>query len=181
MVEILAAIICVTLVVGLAVLILRLRDRIVDARYARRNPPEKIAAERSAYEQRILHPDWEFYERHLGRPAPPPLRELYRDSQIVTAQNIAYGNDECIATFAPLDKEGALDPRVESVRDVVPIAYNQFGDPIYLRPGASEPDSVCLTFLDGGDTKIFAESIAAMVARLRAAWAHRSGSMSHEQ
>ena len=33
--------------------------------YRRRFPPEKEAAEAKAIEERMLRPDWGFYERHL--------------------------------------------------------------------------------------------------------------------
>jgi len=47
-------------------------------------------------EERILHPGWEFYERHLQRPAPAARREIYADSgqagdhPILTASFVAF-------------------------------------------------------------------------------------------
>lgn len=38
---------------------------------------------------------------------------------------------------------------------------------IYLRPGSGEADTVYITYHDGGDTEVFAESVAAMVEKLR--------------
>ena len=137
-----AVIFIVALLIGLPVLILWLRDRIAGALRARRNPPETTAADRRAYEQRLLRPDWDFYERHLQRPAPLALRELYVDWQLATAQDLAYGDNECITTFGPLDMEGSLDTRPCLGLDAVAIATNQVGDPIYLRPGVSEADTV---------------------------------------
>jgi|SRR5947209_11377836 len=157
----------VALLVGLPIFILWLRDRINKARWRRANPPEKIAADRRAYEERILQPDWAFYERHLQRPAPPALRELYADRALVTAQGLDYTVADHINTFEALDEQGLLDTRPWLGFDAVAIATSDFGDPIYLRPGAPEADSVYISHHDGGSTEVFAESVAAMVERLR--------------
>jgi hypothetical protein len=128
--------------------------------------PEQLIAERQAYEQRILRPDWDFYERHLQRPAPPALRELYTDHALVTDGNLACG-DEVINTFEPLDEAALIDTRDQLGFDIVPFATTDCGDPIYLRPGPGEADNVYVTHHDGGDTEVLAESVSAMLATLR--------------
>ena len=153
--------------VGLPLAILFLRDRVSRALWRRRNPPEKLAADRRAYEERLLRPDWAFYERHLGRPAPPALRELYADRALVMAQDMDYTEGDRISTFEPLDADGLLETRPWLGFDAVAIATTDFGDPIYLRPGSSEADTVYITHHDGGDTEVLAESVAAMVEKLR--------------
>jgi hypothetical protein len=155
--------------IGLPLFILWLRDRVSNAIWQRRNPPGKLAADRRAYEERILCPDWEFYERHLQRPAPLALRELYADRALITAQGLNYTDADQISTFEALDERRLLDTRRWLGFDAVPIATSDFGDPIYLRPGPSEPDTVYITYHDGGDTEPFAESVAAMVESLRVA------------
>ncbi|HET8546581.1 MAG TPA: hypothetical protein VFL57_01180, partial [Bryobacteraceae bacterium] len=145
-------------------ILLWLRDRM--ARF-RRSRPEQAAARRRALERRLLSPDWVFYEQHLQRPVPPALRALYNDKLLLTAQDLRYREDELITTFAPLDRNGLLETRSLLGFDVVAIAINAFGDPIYLRPGASETDIVYITHHDGGDIEVFADSVAAMVAQLR--------------
>ena len=157
----------VALLVGLPVGILWLRDRVSSVRYRRHNPPEKVTAERRAFEERLCRPDWEFYERHLERPAPEALRELYADRALLTAPALDYDEGEVINTLNPLDEQGLLDTREWLGFDVVAIATNDFGDPIYLRPGRSEPDTVYITHHDGGDTEIFAQSTASMLEQLR--------------
>jgi len=152
---------------GLALLILWVRDRVSSTLHHKRNPPERVAAERAAYEERILRPDWTFYERHLERPPPAALRELYADQTFVTTQGLKYSDFEYVTTFEALDEQGLLDARPWLEFDAVPIATGQFGDPIYLRPGRSETDVLYITHHDGGDTEMFAESVAAMLETLR--------------
>lgn len=156
------------LFVGLPVAILWLRDRVSNARRGRRTPA-KLPADRHAYEERILQPDWKFYEHHLQRPVPAALRELYSDRALVTGQNLTYSKQESISTFGVLDEEDMLDTKPWLGFDAVAIATSDFGDPIYLRPGPSETDTVYITHHDGGDTEVFAESTAFMVAKLRQA------------
>ena len=164
-----AVIFLVALLIGLPLLILWLRDRVSSVRWRRRNPPEKLAADRRAYEERILRPDWGFYERHLQRPAPSALRELYADRTLVTAQDLDYTDADRISSFEALDEQGLLDTRPWLGFDAVAIATSDFGDPIYLRPGTSETDTVYITHHDGGDTEVFAESVGVMIERLRQA------------
>jgi hypothetical protein len=159
----------VALLVGVPVGVLWLRDRVNRIRYRRRNTPERVAAGRRAFEERLFHPDWEFYERHLQRPAPAALRELYADRALLTAPALDYDDGEVINTFGALDERGLLDTREWLGFDAVAIATSDFGDPIYLRPGRSEPDTVYITHHDGGDTQILAESVASMLERLRRA------------
>src|SRR5262245_26897060 len=157
----------VALFIGLPLLFLWSRDRIFGAWWRRRNPSERLIADRRAYEDRILRPDWAFYERHLQRPAPQALRQLYADRELVKAQGLQYNDAHCISTFEPLDEPGLLDTKPWLGFDAVAIATTDFGDPIYLRPGAAESDTVYTTHHDGGDTEIFAESVASMLERLR--------------
>ena len=157
---------------GLPVLIVWLRERIAAAIWNRRNPPEKLAADRRAFEARIVRPDWNFYEGHLKRPSPPVLRELYADQALVTAQGLDLVDDDdeielTIGTFDPLDEQGLLETRPWLGFDAVRIATSDTGDPIYLRPGQSEPDTVFVTFHDGGDTEVLAESVGELFARLK--------------
>jgi len=158
---------CVALLIGVPVLILVLRDRVSSALWRRRNPPEKLAAERRAYEERILHPDWAFYERHLQRPAPQALRELFADHSLIVSQGIDYSEDEVISTFDALDEQGLIESRPWLRFDAVAIATSDFGDSIYLRPGSTESDTVYITHHDGGDTEELSPDVSTFVQRLR--------------
>ena len=85
----------------------------------------------------------------------------------MTAQGLDYGDADNISTFEALDEQGLLDTRPWLGFDAVAIATSDFGDPIYLRPGPSEGDTVYINHHDGGDTEVFAGSVALMVERVR--------------
>jgi hypothetical protein len=155
------------LFIGLPVSLLRIIDRTRTGRARHRDPSASQAAEREAYERRILAPDWVCVERHLRRPPPHALRDLYADRRLVTQRDLGYDDDRRISTFEPLDAE-AMAVASQSLRfDAVVIATTDFGDAIYLHPGAGEADVVRVAYHDGGDIDIFAESIEAMVHILK--------------
>ncbi len=146
-------------------IILLLKDKISDALWRRRNPPEKLAAERRA---RLLQKDWSFYENHLERPAPSALRDLYRDMALVTATGFHWGKREGINSFEPLNKDHLFNTRSEIGYDIVPFATSGCGDPIYLRPGANESDTVYIQYHDDPEyVEVFAESVVVLIERLR--------------
>jgi hypothetical protein len=159
----------VALFAGVPFGLLWLRDRKKDIRRRGCNPPEKVASDRRAYEERILHPVWESYRHHLQRPVPPALRDLYADRALVIIRGLDYSDNKRISTFGALDEQGLLDTRPWFGLEAVAIATSDFGDPIYLRPGASQADTVYITHHDGGDTEVFAESVASMLEGLRQA------------
>jgi hypothetical protein len=126
------------------------------------------AIERQATVERLLHPDWEFYERHLGRAVPAALRALYADQSLVTVAGLKYDKKYDISTFNPIDDDWLLDTRDTIGYDIVAFADSDCGDPIYLRPGSSESDAVYISHHDErGHIAIFADSVAAMLERLR--------------
>lgn len=155
--------------VGLPLLILRIRDGVSRVQRDHRNPPETQAAARHAYEQRILRPDWECVERHLQRPVPQALRDLYADRALVISRDLQYSTDFSISTFETLDEQAIAEDTAWLEPEAVVFATTDTGDPIYLRSGSSESDTVYVTYHDGGDTEIFATSVAQMLQVLRQA------------
>lgn len=153
--------------VGLPLVILKLRDRANRVLRDHRSPPEKQAVIRQAYEQRILRPDWDYVERYLQRPAPRALRDLYADYVLVTSRDVQYSVDHAISTFEALDERAIADTTAWLAVKAVAFATTDMGDPVYLRSGPSEPDKVYVTYHDGGDTEILAESVSAMLEVLR--------------
>jgi hypothetical protein len=121
---------------------------------------------------RLLHPDWIFYERHLQRPVPAALRDLFADRKLITQFGLRYSKQLSISAFNPIDEHSLHDDSPDIAGyGAVPFANSDCGDPIYLRPGAAEHDKVYMTYHD--DPKageiVIAESIAEMVEKLRAA------------
>ena len=155
----------VAVFVGLPLSILWLRDRFVGPN-ARRSNRSEVNGDRKAYLDRILHPNWEFYERHLQRQTPLALRQLYADHTLVVSQSLDYDGKDYINTFGALDEQAIVDTRRQLGFDVIAIATTDLGDPIYLRPGESERDTVYVTHYDGGRTEVFAESVAALLAKV---------------
>jgi hypothetical protein len=99
---------------------------------------------------------------------PHALRELYADRALITSRDLRWQDDAAISAFEPLDAMALDDARRELRVDGVVIATTDFGDAIHLRPGAAARDVVFVTHHDGGDTEVFAESVAAMLVTLRA-------------
>ncbi len=156
----------IAVLVVLAVAFCWLSDRASTALWRWRNPPDKLAADRRAFEQCLLCPDWGFYERHLQRPAPPALRELFADTSLLLTNGCKYDDAHYISRFEPLDETALVTARDWLGFDCVPFA-NSDGDSIYLRPGPSESDAVFITYHDGGDTEQLAPDVAAFLQRLR--------------
>ena len=139
-----------------------LRDRAGAARRARAR-----AAEQQSHDERLLRPDWPHIERYLQRPVPSALRELYADHALMARRDLRWSDDHTISSFEPLDEEAIQEATRALGFEAVPIATTDFGDLVYLSPGATEPDAVYVAHLDGGDTGIFAESVAALAATMR--------------
>jgi hypothetical protein len=156
----------VLIFVGLPVLILRTNDRRRTARGQRDHTPATEITERQAVEQRLLSPDWSCVERHLRRPVPQALRDLYSDHSLITRRDLTYADDHVISTFEPLDEHRILDATHWLGFEAVLIASTDFGDAVYLRSGAAEADALYLTHHDGGDTEVLAESVAQLLASL---------------
>ena len=146
-------------------LILLLKDRISAVWRRPQNPPEVIDPQLRAS---LLSPDWAFYERHLQRPAPAALRALYSDMALITAAESYRGQREGISSFSPLNEDHLLDTSDEIGCDIVPLATSGCGDPIYLRPGPNEPDTVYIAYHDDpGQIVVFADSVAVILEKAR--------------
>jgi hypothetical protein len=151
-------------IVGLGVAFCWLNDRFMNAIFRWRNPPEKLAAEKAEVERRLLNPDWQFYERHLGRPAPAALRTAFADHALLLSEDLEFQETHSIQ-FWPIDEKCREESRKWLGLDVVPFA-NSNDDLIYLKPGPNESDAVFITYHDGGDTEILVPSVNAFLANL---------------
>lgn len=129
----------------------------------------KHAAQRQALNASLLQPDWSFYKHYLQRPAPAALRTLYADENLITAMLVEYSDTCTINTFEPLNESSLYEGAEDTSLPVVVIATTSFGDPIYLKPGPAESDAVYVTYHDGGDTEVLADSVSGFVYRLKQA------------
>jgi hypothetical protein len=161
-------VLCIVVLVALAVGFCWLNDRFMDVMWRWRNPPEKLAAEQRAHEARITNPDWAFYERHLQRPAPASLRELYSDQRLLLSCGIDFDESHRISSFQPLDPAGLVETRDLLGFDVVPFADSE-GDLIYLRPGPTEKNAVYIPYHDGSDTEELAADVSIFEGKVRQA------------
>src|SRR5689334_5847412 len=94
----------VLLFIGLPLVILVARDRMARAR--RDHPATRLraVADHQEHERRTLAPDWACVERHLQRPAPRALRELYADRKLMLQRDIRFSTECTISRFEPLDE-----------------------------------------------------------------------------
>ncbi|HWQ93575.1 MAG TPA: hypothetical protein VN673_18075, partial [Clostridia bacterium] len=78
-----------------------------------RSEPDVTEADAEAFLEQLRHPDWDFYERHLQRPAPKALRDLYAGDLLLTRDNFtlktANKKTFTVSSFSPLNEDGLLD------------------------------------------------------------------------
>ena len=123
--------------------------------------------ERMACEERLLQPDWEFYETHLGRPVPTALRELYGDRNLIAASDLPIPGDAVVARFQPLDSDALVDSVPVLNCDFLPIATTTSGDQVLLRPGKSAGDVVYLLAHETGELIPVAPSVDSLLRHIR--------------
>ena len=147
--------------IGSAALVLYGKDRLVAALWRCRNPPEKVAANRQAYERRLQSPDWAFYAEHLERPVPSALLAWFADAAALSKD---YYFKDFYVGFAPIDRATLAEEWVRP--GVVSLAFSD-GDPIFLQPGSHSNNAVFIAFHDGGGTEQLAPSVELFIAGLR--------------
>src|SRR5262245_6009581 len=133
------------LFIGVPLLILWISDRRRKQRRQREHPPGSDIADERAYDARLLNPDWASAERCLQRPVPQALQTLYAARDVITRRDLRFTDDYAISAFEPLDQQALLDTTRWLGFQALAIATTQFGDSVYLRPGAAEADTVYLT------------------------------------
>jgi hypothetical protein len=161
-------VLCIVALIAIAVCFCWVNDRFMQVMWRWRNPPEKLDAERRALEARIANPDWAFYERHLQRPAPASLRDLYSDQRLLLSGGTDYDENHRISSFQPLDRAGLVETRDLLGFDVVPIADSE-GDLIYLRPGPAEKDAIYVLYHDGSENEELADDVSVFMGKVRQA------------
>lgn len=162
-----AIIFLVGIFVVLPIGLLFTRDKISELIRQKRNSPVKQIAERNEYEQKILSPDWSFYERHLLRAVPEQLKELWSDGELVKRGDFDYDEENWVSTFNPLTEETLREQKEIFEKEIIPILTTGFGDPVYLKPGPKEKNRLYITFHDGGNTDVFEENLDRFVKKLK--------------
>ena len=114
------------------------------ARRADRQATERSARASREFETALLAPDFATLERTFGAPAPPPLRALYADRELLSRSDVLIGvpnpaerSAECyVAFFEPLTGEASGWPATERL---VAIANNGAGDVYVVDPTVQDP------------------------------------------
>jgi hypothetical protein len=129
----------------------------------------ELADERRQRMHRLQNPDWGFYEKHLQRPVPAALKRLFANASLVGYSGKPLESGEIYVTaFEPIDQQAVVDSEEWLGFEVVPFASSD-GDLIYFHPGPLEADRVYITYHDGGDTEVLAESADAFLSAVEAA------------
>jgi hypothetical protein len=134
--------------------------------FAQRRQRKAAHHNRRDFEARIAAPDWTFYERHLQRPIPTALRELYTNRRLVLDSWDYPKIFGAINSFLPLHESALLSTQACLGFDIVPIATGEVGE-IFLRPGSSMDDNVFILYSDG-DFQEIAPDVATFIQRLKA-------------
>lgn len=164
---VLVAIVALGSFLGLAIAFLYTRDKVSKFIWHTKNPPEKLEKERKEYEEKIKQPDWNFYERHLERSVPTQLKELYQNENLITSGGFNYNESFDVSTFEPINAQALAEAKKVFEKNILPILSTGFGDAVYLKPGKNEENKIYITYLDGGDTEIFENSIDDFVRKLK--------------
>jgi hypothetical protein len=86
---------------------------------------------------------------------------------LIRSGGFDYRDGLTIGTFGPIEAAAVMDGCEPAGGETIALAVTDCGDAIYLRPGPSEPDTVYVTYHDGGDTQVLADSVDAFVLRVR--------------
>lgn len=133
-------------------------------------------AERENRASEALHlryrtPDWNFFKQHLCRDVPPSIVGLYSDFDVGMWPMMKVKGRE--VGLGPIDKESLSLGATELLgHEVVPLAFDDCGQAIYLRPGINTTDIVYI--YDAGAEEIFFQSIDEYVEALRLSSANLS-------
>ena len=126
---------------------------------------------RDAENQRYRNPDWQFLQQHLQRPVNPALALLYSTYDIGSWPMIQLKDRE--ARLCAIDAESISSGSAEFIgHEIVPLAFDDCGQAIYLKPGNDASDAVYV--YDGGEEEILFPSVAEFVETLRSNTANLS-------
>src|SRR6266481_2525504 len=77
------------------------------ARFRKPKPPSEESIRK--YQERLLSPRWDELQEHFGLAIPQPIKDLYKQTTLLTAQNTVFrekgGKEWHVAGFYPADAE----------------------------------------------------------------------------
>ncbi len=110
------------------------------------------------FRDRLLHPQWDELEDYYGQPIPQPIKNLYKQTELLIQTNIAFrnGREWGVAEFEPGDLEALrwTWPDLMSSKNY-PFGSDSVGDVYYvpLEDSGSEKCPVMCYHHDGGDVE----------------------------
>lgn len=111
---------------------------------------------REAEKRRFRTPDWQFFQNHLGRPIDPALVQMYSAHDISEWSEVQLKDRE--VRLCAIDSESISDGAAEIFgHEVVPLAFDDCGQVVYLKPGESASDAVYI--YDADEERVLFESI----------------------
>ncbi len=155
----------VAVIIGFAVLFLRLVDRLT---LGPEPTPEQREEAMRRYEERLSNPQWDKLEQHYGFPMPIALRELYEDPKLVTRSSyyvvprdaFEEGDEHFVSSFHPADVETINSIWFECGTRRFPFACDGFDNHYYVRFRTHCHDPpVYFIDHDGGDCIRIADSL----------------------
>ncbi len=159
----------IVVVVGLAILILRLVDRFT---LGPSMTPEAHAEYERQFLERLLHPRWTELEDHFGFAMPHSLHELYSDANqvgrnsfyVVPPDSTNEDDHHFIARFEPADMRTLKDLWFPIGDSRFPFASDSLGNYFYVELAPDSQD-VPVFFIDhdGSNVSKVADSLSAFL------------------
>jgi len=134
------------------------------ARFKKSKPRSEESIRR--YRERLLNPCWDDLQEYFGMAIPPPIKELYRRTNLLTELDIVFrdqnGREWHVAAFSPADLE-TLDETWSDIKygKKLPFAHDSFGDCYYIELTTKESSRfpVMLYHHDGSDVEMVSTSL----------------------
>lgn len=134
------------------------------ARFRKPKPPSEESIRR--YRERLLNPRWDELREYFGLPMPEALKDLYRQTALLTMQNLVLhersDKEWQVAAFYPADTK-TLDgiwPHLKNSK-VFPFAFDSFGDCYYVELTGEDRSRCPVMYYhhDGNDIELVSSSL----------------------
>jgi hypothetical protein len=130
-----------------------------------RKPKPRSEESIQRYRERLLNPRWDELQERFGQTLPEPLKNLYRQTALVTRQDVVFreraGKEWHVAEFYPADEE--TDPIWPDMKksNIFPFAVDSFGDCYYVDLASKESNRCPVMYYhhDGNDVELVSESL----------------------